>query len=131
MFSTADTIVGIARPPGRGGIGVVRLSGPASHEIAATLTGERRSFQPRHATLVILRDAAQGSNQNGAIDQAIVESRAALTNDPESQPARESLFEALRRKVGVLQATVTLMNEMRQGNQAGAAEAAAGLNKKG
>ncbi|PYR53482.1 MAG: hypothetical protein DMF91_28270, partial [Acidobacteria bacterium] len=27
MFSTADTIVAIATPPGRGGIGVVRLSG--------------------------------------------------------------------------------------------------------
>lgn len=66
-----------------------------------------------------------------AIDRAIAESRTALTDNPESQPARESLFEALRRKVGVLQATVTLMNEMRQGNPAGAAEAAAGLSKKG
>ena len=28
MFSTDDTIVAIATPPGRGGIGVVRLSGP-------------------------------------------------------------------------------------------------------
>ena len=27
MFSTTDTIVAIATPPGRGGIGVVRLSG--------------------------------------------------------------------------------------------------------
>ena len=27
MFSTSDTIVAIATPPGRGGIGVVRLSG--------------------------------------------------------------------------------------------------------
>ena len=66
-----------------------------------------------------------------AIDRAIAESRDALADSPDSQPARESLFEALRRKVGVLQATVTLMNEMRQGNPAGAAEAAAGLSKKG
>ena len=65
-----------------------------------------------------------------AIDQAIAESRGALTNDPQSEPARESLFDALRRKVGALQATVTLMNEMRQGNAAGAAAAAAGLSKK-
>ena len=28
MFSTTDTIVAIATPPGRGGIGVVRVSGP-------------------------------------------------------------------------------------------------------
>lgn len=64
------------------------------------------------------------------IDQAIAESRTALTQDPGSEPARESLFEALRRKVVVLQATVTLMNEMRKGNQAGAAEAAAAFSKK-
>jgi hypothetical protein len=59
------------------------------------------------------------------IDQAIAESRTALTQDPGSEPARDSLFEALRRKVVVLQATVSLMNEMRKGNQAGAAQAAA------
>ena len=64
------------------------------------------------------------------VDQAIAESRVALTNNPESEPARESLFEALRRKVGVLQATVTLMNQMRQGNPSGAAESAAGLGRK-
>jgi hypothetical protein len=64
------------------------------------------------------------------IDQAIAESRTALTQDPGSEPARESLFEALRRKVVVLQATVTLMNEMRKGNPAGAAEAAAAFGKK-
>ena len=65
------------------------------------------------------------------IDQAIAESRGALTKDPGSEPARESLFGALRRKIGVLQTTVTLMNEMRKGNQSGAAEAAAALGKKG
>ncbi len=65
-----------------------------------------------------------------AIDQAIAESRGALTDDPQSEPARESLFDALRRKVSALQTTVTLMNEMRQGNTAGAAAAAAGLSKK-
>jgi anti-sigma factor RsiW len=64
------------------------------------------------------------------IDQAITESRTALTQDPGSEPARESLFEALRRKMVVLQATVNLMNEMRKGNQAGAAEAIAAFGKK-
>jgi len=64
------------------------------------------------------------------IDVAIAESRTALSKNPGSEPARASLFEALRRKVGVLQATVTLMNEMRKGNQAGAAAAAAVFGKK-
>jgi hypothetical protein len=66
-----------------------------------------------------------------AADQAIAESRGAVTQSPESGPARESLMEALRRKVDVLQATVTLMNDMRRGDQAGAAESAAAISKKG
>jgi hypothetical protein len=64
------------------------------------------------------------------VNAAIDESRAALVQNPNSQPARESLFEALRRKVVVLQATVNLMNEMRKGNQTGAVEAAAVFSKK-
>jgi Putative zinc-finger len=64
------------------------------------------------------------------IDHAIAESRDALNVNPASEPARDSLFEALRQKVGVLQATVTLMNEMRKGNQDGAARAVAGLGRK-
>ena len=56
------------------------------------------------------------------IDQAIAESRAALKSEPQSAPARDSLFEALRRKVLLLQDTVALMNEMRKGNSAGAAQ---------
>jgi tRNA modification GTPase len=35
-----DTIVAAATPPGRGGIGIVRLSGPKTPEIAAVMLGE-------------------------------------------------------------------------------------------
>lgn len=52
-FSTADTIVAIATPPGRGGIGVVRVSGPDAMRVASALGG-RTSFEPRRATLVRL-----------------------------------------------------------------------------
>jgi predicted anti-sigma-YlaC factor YlaD len=63
------------------------------------------------------------------IDQAIAESRSALKLEPQNQPARESLFEALRRKVTLLQDSIALMNEMRKGNQAGAAQIGEGLSK--
>ena len=53
MFSSLDTIVAIATPPGRGGIGIVRISGPDAHRIAKDLTG-RESFQPRHATISVV-----------------------------------------------------------------------------
>jgi hypothetical protein len=65
----------------------------------------------------------------GSIDSAISESRAALATNPDSEPARDSLFEALRRKVSVLQATVSLINEMRQGDPAGATRAMEGLGR--
>ncbi len=54
MFQRDDTIVAIATPPGRGGIGVVRLSGPSSVDIAAALTGRVDGFEPRHATFARL-----------------------------------------------------------------------------
>jgi anti-sigma-K factor RskA len=65
----------------------------------------------------------------GVIDQAINESRTALRASPTNQLAQESLFEAFRRKVSLLQDTIALMNEMRKGNQAGAARVAESLNK--
>jgi hypothetical protein len=63
------------------------------------------------------------------IDQAIDESRAALQAEPQSAAARETLFDALRRKVALLQDTIALMNEMRKGNSVGAAQIVGGANK--
>jgi tRNA modification GTPase len=37
--SIRDTIVAIATPAGRGGIGVVRLSGPQARDIGARMVG--------------------------------------------------------------------------------------------
>jgi len=63
------------------------------------------------------------------IDQAIAESLAAVQTQPASEVAQESLFEALRNKVSLLQSTVGLINEMRKGNQEGAARIVSGLNQ--
>jgi tRNA modification GTPase len=49
-----DTIAAIATPVGRGGIGVVRLSGPRVPDIAKSVLG--RLPAPRHATLAAFRD---------------------------------------------------------------------------
>ena len=43
-----DTIAAVATAPGRGGIGVIRLSGPDALDIARTICGGRE-LQPRHA----------------------------------------------------------------------------------
>jgi tRNA modification GTPase len=52
----ADTIVAIATPPGRGGIGVVRVSGPAAAVVARGVTGGLPP--PRRAVARRFRDAA-------------------------------------------------------------------------
>src|SRR4051812_42877123 len=52
MFSPDDTIVAIATPAGRGGIGVVRVSGPAAPRMAASISDRTAPLEPRHATLV-------------------------------------------------------------------------------
>jgi tRNA modification GTPase len=55
-MSHPDTIVAAATPPGRGGVGVVRVSGPKTPQIAATLVGDLPPA--RHATLARFLDAA-------------------------------------------------------------------------
>lgn len=56
MFSTDDTIVAVATPPGRGGLGVVRLSGPSAESIARRLVGRADPLRQRHATLARVRE---------------------------------------------------------------------------
>jgi tRNA modification GTPase len=55
-MTRTDTIVAAATPPGRGGIGIVRISGPKAPELAATMIGELP--RPRQATLARFVDAA-------------------------------------------------------------------------
>jgi len=56
-MTRTDTIVAVATPPGRGGVGVVRVSGPKAPELAAVLLGELPA--PRHATFARFLDAQQ------------------------------------------------------------------------
>jgi tRNA modification GTPase len=66
MFSPDDTIVSIPTPPGRGGIGVVRISGPEAGQVGAALTGRPEPFEARRATLARVRAAGV------AIDRAVL-----------------------------------------------------------
>jgi tRNA modification GTPase len=52
-----DTIVAAASPPGRGGVGIVRVSGPKAPEIAAVVLGELP--KPRIASFTPFLDAQQ------------------------------------------------------------------------
>ncbi|MEE8482832.1 MAG: tRNA uridine-5-carboxymethylaminomethyl(34) synthesis GTPase MnmE [Acidiferrobacterales bacterium] len=61
----ADTIAAIATPPGRGGIGVIRISGPAAPAIAKSLSGSL----PKPRVAALCRFA--GGDKN-AIDEGIL-----------------------------------------------------------
>ena len=54
-MTRTETIVAAATPPGRGGVGIVRLSGPKVPEIAAVMLGEVP--RPRQATRARFLDA--------------------------------------------------------------------------
>jgi hypothetical protein len=68
--------------------------------------------------------AAMLDRNLGVIDEAITESRAAVRSAPQSVVARESLFEALRKKVNLLQDTIALVGDISSGNPAGASRLA-------
>src|SRR4051812_42010637 len=63
-----DTIVAISTPPGRGGIGVVRLSGAEARSIAAPILRLRRELESGRAVFGELIDPATGER----IDEVVV-----------------------------------------------------------
>ena len=62
-----DTIVAISTPPGRGGIGIIRLSGPAARIIAEPLLKLRHPLAPAHARFAQIIDAT-----GETLDEAVV-----------------------------------------------------------
>lgn len=73
--ATTDTIAAISTPPGRGGIGIVRLSGPRATEIAAQLVALRQPLEHGRARLADVvegsEDACSGED-SARIDEALV-----------------------------------------------------------
>ena len=70
-----DTIAAVATPPGRGGIGIVRLSGPDAWEIAPRLVRLRRPLEAGRASLAEVLDPADP--EVPSIDEAVVTAFAA------------------------------------------------------
>jgi tRNA modification GTPase len=67
MFDTDDTIVALATPPGRGALGVVRISGPRALDIVRALTTRQSVLAPRRATLTRIRGLSGGA----AVDRVV------------------------------------------------------------
>jgi hypothetical protein len=115
--------------------------GDAAQSVEAELRAAEEHYDNAIKGLEQIANANQGALDPGTaatlqknlsvIDQAIGESRAAVRAQPNSEPAQQSLLENFRTKIALLQDTVALVNEMRKGNEAGAARIVSGLKQKG
>jgi anti-sigma factor RsiW len=127
-----------------------RSGPPASDTATATDTAQAVEAELRQASehyekaikgLEQIANAEQGTldpqtaatlrKNLAVIDQAISESRSALRTQPNSEPAQQSLIDSFKTKIALLQDTVALINEMRKGNEAGAARIVSGIKQKG
>ncbi len=73
MYAADDTIVAVATPPGRGGLAVVRVSGPAALRIVASLMEGERALAPRRATLATLWIPGENERDTTPLrDEAVV-----------------------------------------------------------
>jgi Putative zinc-finger len=92
-------------------------------ELAVTEKAFQNLVEASEATNTVDPKTAAALQKNLLVmNEAINETRKALDVDPQSAPARASLYEVLKQKIQFLQDTIALMNEMRQGDAAGAAE---------
>jgi len=124
-----------ANPPG------VAVSSDTAQSVEAELRQAEAHYEKAIKGLEQIANAEQGAldpqtaatlqKNLSVIDQAISESRAALRVEPSSEPAQQSLIDSFKTKMGLLQNTVALINEMRKGNEAGAARIVSGLKPKG
>ena len=68
-----DTIVAISTPPGRGGIGIVRLSGEQAVEIASSLLRLPKPLVHTHAQLADILDPESEDSEHGRrLDEGVV-----------------------------------------------------------
>lgn len=115
------------------------VSGDAAQTVEAELRQAEQHYEKAIKGLEQIASAEQGALDPGTaatlqknlavIDQAINDSRAALRTQPASEPAQQSLLDNFKSKIGLLQDTVSLINEMRKGNEAGAARIVSGLQR--
>ena len=116
---TTTTSQGVAQPA----TGNAATANPVQ-SVETALTSTETEFQRlvEATNAVDPKTAAALQKPLLVMNEAMSEARKALDADPQSAPARASFYEVLRQKIQFLQETIALMNEMRQGDAAGAAE---------
>jgi len=139
------TVVGLRYAPTRGTQPSNAAAGSSADVTSQTIEAELRAAEAHYDKAIKgleqiansekgaldTQTAATLQKNLAVIDQAISESRAAVRMQPTNEPAQQSLLENFKAKLALLQDTVALINEMRKGNEAGAARIGSGLRQKG
>jgi hypothetical protein len=118
---------------------VEEIEAPTAQSVEAELRQAEEHYQKAITGLELIAKTERGALDPrtadtlqanlAVVDQAISESRAALRTQPNSEPAQQSLLSSFKAKICLLQETVALINEMRKGNEAGAARIVSGLQQ--
>jgi hypothetical protein len=140
---TLRLVVSRSRPADARSDGATQVAGnvDTAQAVEAELRQASEHYEKAITGLEQIANAGQGAldpvtaetlrKNLAVIDQAINESRTALHAQPNSEPAQQSLIDSFKTKIALLQDTVALINEMRKGNEAGAAKIVSGLKQKG
>lgn len=124
LLAKADAGAGVGNADGDALVESARRDIEAAEQLYARAIAGLEKAANEQKDLLAPEVAAALDKNIEVIDEAIGESRSAVRAQPESVVARESLFEALRRKVTLLQNTISLVSEISRGNQAGASRLA-------
>lgn len=84
-----DTIAAISTPAGRGGIGIVRLSGSLATPIAAQLVRLRQPLEHGRARLADVLDMSSGNEQPSSVSSRIDEAVVTFFRAPNSYTAED------------------------------------------
>ena len=85
-----DTIVAIATPPGRGGIGVVRLAGPQARAIAAPMLRLKHELEPGRASFGELIEPDHPPNEDSPSKPHVGKAEGSLPNPTSAQSIAQS-----------------------------------------
>src|ERR1700684_1889059 len=86
--TATDTIAAISTPPGRGGIGIVRLSGPQATAIAAQLARPHQPLEHARARLSDVLDMNEAADAVQEAASATGEAGGARQGAADPEPAR-------------------------------------------
>jgi hypothetical protein len=110
-------------PQEKAAVGNVRPDDPVQTYVAELTLMETHLDNANQAIKAVNPALGAELEKNGAvIKEAIADSRKVLATDPQNASALASLYALMKQKMQFLQDTLALMNAMRQGDAAGAAE---------